>query len=491
MPQATDVSENFIKIVDIHSPNSHTSRKSSLKSMIQGPGIGFSLHPPFDFISVDSWRTYPTDRASINFFEQYPEPIVIDLHLGDSFEVDAIGFWPSALTIAHSVRDFTIQFDIDGKGKSFSNPISKRAFQSNPHNLEIFSFPKIKTGIIRLTIFSNHGKEIGLPGNRVSLQEITVIKDHQAALKGRQTALSSACHFDFLKSLVADRFTDFEYAALNIRSEFSLDHQWKENSGYDDFLTMRGFRLGGGQLRRIDLSKWADKIYVYHFLQEHGIKGMPIILYTQRISDDFIDQVKQLYYDGLRSFVIKHSHLAYGTGIMRVKDGRFIPPSAHLKGKRVGRPVDFEFINTQIKKYWFDQQFTEEWASLLVPPAMILEELLDEPVELKFTLVFGEVIGFFKEDPELQTFDTNGKSLKDSNHTPPHWWHEAMLKAQQVADLVRADHIRIDLFYHQEEVIVCEITWCGVEMPEHYDMIAEKLNQGYATRKKYLQQLKK
>lgn len=72
---------NFHKITKIESTNANTSSNSSLENLILGPDKGFSTTPPFECLSWESWRTIASNSRTINYFQQYPSPIVIDLHL--------------------------------------------------------------------------------------------------------------------------------------------------------------------------------------------------------------------------------------------------------------------------------------------------------------------------------------------------------------------------------------------------------------------------
>ena len=47
-------------------------------------------------------------------------------------------------------------------------------------------------------------------------------------------------------------------------------------------------------------------------------------MYSNRFSDDFFVKLKNMYENGLKSFVLKVSHLANSNGIYRIKDGKFI-----------------------------------------------------------------------------------------------------------------------------------------------------------------------
>lgn len=187
---------------------------------------------------------------------------------------------------------------------------------------------------------------------------------------------------------------------------------------------MRGFYSNGVQLRRVDLSKWADKIYVYLFLKENGIKGMPILKYGYYFNSDVLDYAKDLFYAGeLKSFVIKTSHLGYGVSVLRVKNGRFITNDEHHKGNnKTNSKVDFNYIQNELEKHWNRQQFSDEWACNILPPGLILEELIEDTTEIKYITVFGEIIGIILQVEGFPAFDINGNPLDNSGHTLPVWW---------------------------------------------------------------------
>lgn len=465
----------FIKIIEVSSSNANTSKTSSLKNLILGSGLGFDPNPPYDCLSWRSWRTKKTTNNK-PYFDQYPDPIIIDFFFEKVQSCDGLGFWSNRVSFSNSVKNFTIQFALDEDGIKFSEPIQKISIERNSHEIEIFSFPKVTTKIVRLSILSNHNKT-GLYGNSVALREVVIINNVEDIKKNIKNYQVYGNKNDT---------RDKEYNIMNIRSEFALDSYWSVNISYKKFLELRGFSFRVKQLRRIDLSRWADKIYTYYFLKEHGVKGMPVIIHSRYLNRIFIEKVENLYNEGLNSFVIKMNHLAYGKGVFRVKDGKFISSNEHdFKTNNLNKKVNFEYLYEQMQLYWNEQQFSEEWACNVLAPGIILEELIDNPVELKFTVVFGEVIGFFVENPGLPTYDEDGNSLKKTSQQLPFWWKEAKEKAKQVANLVRADHIRIDLFYYNGEVIVCEITWNGVEMKEHHESIARKLNNGYNIRANY------
>jgi len=477
---------NFLTIDSVKSKNDRTSVNSSLNNLILGPEIGHSTTPPFEALSWNSWKTKSTNKKGMSYFEYYPEPIVIDFYLQDEQECDAVGFWPARNSLGNSIREFSITVAKDEDSLLYEKPIYKTAFERNPHNLEIFTFDKKIGKIIRITIYSNFS-HLNIKSTRVSLREFVILNDSNMLQEAIFNAKSNHCTYDFLTDILKDKFTQQEQFTLSIRPEFSLDAYWKPQSSYNDFLQMRGFSSGGQQLRHIDLSKWADKIYVYHFLKENGIKGMPIVYFSYYI-DDAIAKLKQLYSEGMHSFVIKVSHMGYGHGIYRVKDGYFINSDEFHKGtSKVGKKIDFDYLHSRIKNNWHNQQFGDEWACNIIPPGVIIEELIDNPLEIKIPCIFGEPVAVILQLPGFPSFNLEGKAMQDNSPSLPHWWREALFKAKEVAKLVKADHVRIDLFYHKNRVIVSEITWNPADEPEIFqNEIAQRLNQGYSLRQKYL-----
>lgn len=291
-----------------------------------------------------------------------------------------------------------------------------------------------------------------------------------------------------LKSKVCIPFVNDKSKYIDIREEFILDEHWRPNLKYLDYVFLRGREGRGTQLERIDLVKWQDKIYIYHFLKEHNIASMPILSYSNRFSDEFFEKIRNMYENGLKSFVLKVSHLANSNGIYRVKDGKFIGANDTIdKNEMYGKEVDFDYLKNEIKRNWNVKQTEEDWSSMMVNPGVILEELIEDSVELKFSIVFGEVAGFFIRTKGFPSFDADGNLLsKNIKTTLPFWWKDARSLALKVSKLVKADHIRIDVFYHKNQVLINEITWNGGERSEFSSIIAQKLNEGYSKRLKML-----
>ncbi|MBF0469880.1 MAG: hypothetical protein HQL48_00745 [Gammaproteobacteria bacterium] len=274
---------------------------------------------------------------------------------------------------------------------------------------------------------------------------------------------------------------------IDINSEFALDEDWRPGMKYYDYTALRGRHGIGVQLERIDLVRWADKIYGYHLLRENNIPSMPILLYSQRQNDDFFDKLEKMYQQGLHSFVVKASHLGNSRGVFRIRDGRFISCNQTASGdEMVGKAVDFNYLRQQIDIAWSDKQYEEEWACWMLSPGVILEELIEDDTELKFSIVFGELAGFFMRVQGFPTFDADGNLLSKNRGTLPHWWKRAKAMALQVARLVKADHIRIDLFYHRGTPVVNEITWNGGERREYTPNVVRLLNEGYQHRLRML-----
>lgn len=285
------------------------------------------------------------------------------------------------------------------------------------------------------------------------------------------------------KSNICDLSVNLKSRFLDIREEFILDDDWRPNLKYLEYVFLRGREGDGTQLKRIDLVRWQDKVYIHHFLKEHGIPSMPIIMYSHRQDEDFFERIEQLYKNGLKSFVIKSTHLANSNGVYRIRNGKFISANdTAKKNEMYGKDVDFEYLKKEINKKWLEKQIEEDWSSMMVNPGVILEELIEDSIELKFSIVFGEVVGFFARVKGFPSFDANGKLLSNNKGVLPYWWKEAKILALKVAKLVKADHIRIDVFYFNNQPIINEITWNGGERREITGLIAKKLNEGYSQR---------
>ncbi|MFK5894911.1 MAG: hypothetical protein QM504_16955, partial [Pseudomonadota bacterium] len=271
----------FPKIKSIFSNNANSDEEFPLENLIQGAGISFSNKPPYGSISKKCWSTKRLNKAYSSYFKKY-EPIVIDIKLANIESFDSVGIFSSRITFGDSIKDFTLEFSNTGTDLNLSMPISKVANDNNPFDIELFKFTKVKANFIRLSILSNH-KEIGLGGSRVGFQEFVVVRDASQLINEiEENTTSNICQYDFIRPLLEKKIGDYEYDILNIRPEFSLDHIWKPNMSYNDFIKARGLGGRGPQLKRINLSKWGDKIYMHHFLKEHGIKGMPVKLYSNR-----------------------------------------------------------------------------------------------------------------------------------------------------------------------------------------------------------------
>lgn len=472
----------FPRIAGISS-NADAEKGCELENLIQGQGVGFDAAPPYGSISNKRWSTTKAGGGQANYFDSHG-PVIIDLKLYELESFDAIGIWPSRITFGNSIKDFTLQFSATHSENGLSEPIAMQAWENNPFDVEVFRFPRVEANFIRMTIYSNH-REVGLGGKCVDFQEIAVIRDAEALASEIDSAASNACDHDFLRPLIGKAASDLEYDILNISPEFSLDNVWRPDMTYREFIAARGLAGVGPQLKRINLSKWGDKIYMQHFLKEHGLKGMPVRLWSYRFDGDFMRRLKTLFDDGYTSFVLKVTHLGNSMGIYRVKDGRHIGASETLtKGLQYyGKPVDFDYLEKDISLYLKTQQYHEEWASNMIPPGVMVEDLLDDPTEIKFSVVFGRVVAFYVRVKGRPCFDAQGQPLTDGDAELPWWWKEAAEQAEKLARIIRADHLRIDQYCHKGEVIVGEVTWNGKEHQPTHDRIARALNDGYAIRR--------
>ncbi|MCX6051261.1 MAG: glycosyltransferase [Campylobacterales bacterium] len=478
----------FINIKEITSTNDNSDPEHPLRYLIEGIGVGFDKNPPYGSISRNAWSSRSASQGFKHYFEQHA-PVIIDIKLSQLETFDAISIWSNRKRFGNSIKEFTLEFSDTGASLNLSKPVYEIATEVNPFEIELFKFSKVTANFIRLTILSNH-HEVEIFGDCISFQEIAVVRNYDALKHEIDNTLSNICQFDFMKPLINQDISDYQYDVLNIRPEFSLDNLWKPNMTYRDYAKARGLNGVGSQLNRIDLVKWDDKIYIYHFLKEHGIKGMPIKFFTHRYNDDFVEKVKRLYDNGMKSFVVKMSHLGSSKGVFRVKNGYFTTPNEiKYNATKQGEAVDFEYLSQQIALHWNHKQYAEDWRSVMIPAGVILEAFIEDTTELKVSVIFGKAVGLFIEKRGLPTFDIKGNLLTAGNETLPFWWKEAITQAEKVAKIVKADHVRIDLFYNNGEAIVNEITWNSGERPENYKEIAKHLNYGYAYRSSHIKGL--
>lgn len=209
---------------------------------------------------------------------------------------------------------------------------------------------------------------------------------------------------------------------------------------------------------------------------------------------------------GLSNYVVKPSHTSSSMFMWIVKGGRAATIAQSSKWKGVGsvaqrgavvRPEDIE---TSMKIAWSTHTSHEDWPRNNVPPGLIIEKLLPDNTELKYSVVWGKVVGFLvdgnselyfihsglKADGRSVRFLRNGQPEKfGSEIKPPFWWKRGLDLAERVAHLAMCDHVRVDLYYFNGEPILNEFTWNpGGEAQDQMDgLVAKTLNIGYEMRR--------
>ena len=98
-------------------------------------------------------------------------------------------------------------------------------------------------------------------------------------------------------------------------------------------------------------------------------------------------------------------------------------------------------------------------------PGVIVEKLIPDNTELKYTVIWGKVVGFlidcnsqYQKDnglPESAIFFTRN-GINNSKLSPPHWWRKGVDLAEKIAKLALVDHVRVDFYYYNGEIVISE-----------------------------------
>ena len=476
---------DFPKIKKIEVKNAVSNDLHPVSNLIQGKGKGFEHIPPYSSISRNFWSTKKVGKSGTRYFD-FEQPILIDIELEFEEKFDAIALWPSRRFFGNSIKDFLIQTGNSFEELGLSVPIQRTANNKNPFDAELFHFNNVSAKFLRITIISNHF-EAGVGGECVDFQEVAVVRNYLKIKSEISTNNDRGLKSDLIRPLLMDKLDDLHYRILNINPEFCLDDIWHPGMTYQEFIAARGLGGRGRQLRRIKLATIGDKIHMYHLLKEYGIKGMPVKLYSNRLEESFFHNVRRVYEEGLKSFVLKVSHLGDSIGVYRVQNGVHIPPNETAGSNYMtGKSVDFAYLEKEIRNHWNNQQYHEDWVSNAIPPGVILEELIEDATEIKFSVVFGQVVCFFIRSHGLPCFDQDGNPLTNIGTPLPDWWREALTMAEKVARIFKADHLRVDIFRREGELIICEVNWNGAERYPTYPMIENALNYGYQYRQDFI-----
>jgi hypothetical protein len=251
------------------------------------------------------------------------------------------------------------------------------------------------------------------------------------------------------------------------------------------------------------LIPWNDKLWLHNWFDSRGIEVVPLI-YSSKTSP----RVKHILHN-LTHYAVKPSHTSSSMFIWIVKEGKLatIPQSA--KWAKVsegavpprGSPADLEQIEASMSIAWETNTKHEDWPRNNVPPGVMVEALISDNTELKYSVVWGRAVGFLVDGNSEQFFkrvsvNTDGHSMRfyrngtselpEHRHiSPPGWWHDGLLLAENIAKLALCDHARVDLYYHEGKPILNEFTWNpGGEAQDQRDgLVAKTINHGYEMRR--------
>ena len=252
------------------------------------------------------------------------------------------------------------------------------------------------------------------------------------------------------------------------------------------------------------LIKWNDKIWLYKYFKSQDIPMIPVV-YTSNTSPS----VKGII-QSMRNYAVKPSHTSSSMFMWIVKDGKMATvPQSSKWGKvgngavpKKGTVVDLEKVEVSMRAAWKTHTHHEDWPRNNVPPGVIVERLVPDNTEIKYTVVWGKVVGFLVDGNSVDYFIRNG--VQPNGHSvrflwdgtpehgpmnpkgipPPHWWKEGAELAQKVARLARCDHVRADFYYYNGAAVLNEFTWNpGGEAQDTSGLAAKVLNLGYKMRR--------
>ncbi len=285
--------------------------------------------------------------------------------------------------------------------------------------------------------------------------------------------LKNQCSFSHLENIFdLNIFLNYE-----LNPDFDLGKHIKQDMSWQDYRSLYK------RIRKKNLIKWNDKIWLYLQLKKHKIPCSPVIHYSNH-SPQISHIVKNL-----KNYVIKASHLSLGNGVILVRNGKIQNPPNRYKSNV--KSLDLNTIDKEIEKSWKKESNKEyykdqDWIRKQVPPGVLIEEFIPDLTEIKVSVVWGSVVGFFIDPirPFVPYYDCKGTPLGNHNHPLPFWWKDAIRLSESVAKKFSYDHVRVDMMYYKNQVIVNELTW-NPGAGTNKTKIANLLNEGYAFRKQY------
>ena len=283
----------------------------------------------------------------------------------------------------------------------------------------------------------------------------------------------------------------------NLRREFDfLEYYSGKDMSWKDWRNIYMGDILKNTTRGVSLIPWNDKIWLLEWFKTRGIATVPII-HVSKFDHSVISHIT-----GLSDYVVKPSHTSSSMFMWIVKDGRAATVAQSSKWNGVGsvaqrgavvRPQEIE---ASMKIAWSTHTSHEDWPRNNVPPGLIIEKLLPDNTELKYSVAWGKVVGFLVDGNSERYFTNNG--LKADGHSvrflrngmpekvgsdikPPFWWERGLYLAERVAHIAMCDHVRVDLYYFNGEPILNEFTWNpGGEAQDQMDgLVAKTLDIGY------------
>lgn len=145
-----------------------------LGHLVEGIGVGFESLPPYKSLSNKGWCTLPIQGDSTHYRHF---PIVLDICLFQTDNIEAIGIWLNDKHLTDSVKDFTIQFSDNGTVDGLSAPIHQLITEQSDEKPVIFPYKQIRANLIRIKIYSKNRKN-SFTTDRTGLKEIAVFKHY-------------------------------------------------------------------------------------------------------------------------------------------------------------------------------------------------------------------------------------------------------------------------------------------------------------------------